>query len=253
MSNIVRIAQYDNSKGLTAKQAVDTANQRKVILLTNKDFDQRLVKTDTWKGEKEVYPAWTGTQVAYAKKNEKAGNFIEYTDSETNIRYVFEAGDAKGEKNVILAINHGFTQDGKPLITYNMDGENTVLVQIAKEAKVDIIPNFPTSDNWYLADSKFGIPVGERVDSSNDDARHLYRLDNGYVGLLARVYDDLGYVSRRDVYAYGRPSGRFGVLGIEAASGKNGIVPREVQELLDKVQELPGEAKKKFLSMLPKE
>ena len=30
--NIVKIAQYDNNKGLTAKQAVDTANQKKIIL-----------------------------------------------------------------------------------------------------------------------------------------------------------------------------------------------------------------------------
>ena len=229
--NMVKIAQYDNNKGLTAKQAVDTANQKKLILLSNKDFDQRLVKTDTWKSEKEVYPAWTGTQVAYTKKNEKVDKFIEYTDSETKIRYVFEAGDAKGEKNVILAINHGFTQDGKPLITYNKDGDNTVLVQIAKEAKVDIFPNFPTTNDWYLTDSKFGIPVVESAGSSNDDApRYLYRLDKGYVGLLARgyYYLILSYINRRYVYANLQPSDRFGVLGIE--SGKNGIVLREVQE-----------------------
>lgn len=248
--NTVKIAQYDNGKGLTAKQAVDTANQKKIILLTNKDFDQRLVKTDTWKSEKEVYPAWTGTQVAYAKKNEKVDKFIEYTDSETKIRYVFEAGDAQGEKNVILAINHGFTQDGKPLITYNKDGENTVLVQIAKEGKIDIVPNFPTSDNWYLTDSKFGIPVGESVGSSNDDARYLWRLDKGYVGLLARGDYDLDFDGRRNVDADDQPSVRFGVLGIE--SGKNGNVPRDVQELLEKVNELTGEARKQFLSMLPK-
>ena len=243
--NIVKIAQYDNNKGLTAKQAVDTANQKKIILLTNKDFDKRLMD-GTYKSEKEVYPAWTGTQVAYTKKNEKVDKFIEYTDSETKIRYVFEAGDAKGEKNVILAINHGFTQDGKPFIIYNKDGENTVLVQIDKSAKVDIISNFPTSDNWYLTDSKFGIPVGESVGSSNDDARYLWRLDKGYVGLLARVYD-----GRRDVVAFYQPSGRFGVLGIE--SGKTGNVPLEVQELLEKINQLPGEAKKQLLGLLPKE
>ena len=127
--NIVKIAQYDNNKGLTAKQAVDTANQKKIILLTNKDFDKRLMD-GTYKSEKEVYPAWTGTQVAYTKKNEKVDKFIEYTDSETKIRYVFEAGDAKGEKNVILAINHGKVASlllGKLLV---LIGESLVLCNI---------------------------------------------------------------------------------------------------------------------------
>lgn len=216
--NSIKIAQYDNCRGLTARQTVDTANHRKAVLRTNKDFDLRLVKTDTWKSEKNIYPVWTGTQVAYAKKNEKIGNFIEYTDSKTGIRYVFEAGDAKGEKNVIIAINQGFTQGAKSgiscdtsLITYVGDGGNNVFVRIAEEAKADILTGFPKSDNWYLADRKFGIPVGEKADSSKEETRYLWRLDGAYVGLLARSYH-IGVSGCRDVLATFRPSNRFGAL-----------------------------------------
>ncbi|MCX6772843.1 MAG: hypothetical protein NTV88_03695 [Candidatus Micrarchaeota archaeon] len=208
--NVIKIAPY--SKGLTAKQAIDTANRKKIVLLTNKEFDKRLMD-DTYKSEKEFYPAWTGTLVAYAKRDKKVDKFIEYTDTKSKIRYVFESGDAKGETNVLLAINHGFTQDGKPLITYNQDGKNTILVQIAKEAKVDVIPNFPVNGDYYLTESKFGIPVGERARTSND-ARYLHRyVEVNYVGLLSRAHLVIGCVSQWNVYAISDASERHGVLG----------------------------------------
>jgi len=225
---IIKIAQFninkcvldnvDNSKGMTAKQTIDTANRRMLTLLSNKEFDQRLVKTDIWKGEKWIYPIWTGTLVAFTKKNEKVDKFIEYIDPVTYIRYVFEAGDAKGEKNVVLAINHGFTLDGKPTFTYNQDGKDTVLVQIAKEAKVDIIPNFPTikmfASNWFLTENKFGIPVGRRVSSNISlrkiqDIHHLVRNDGDFVGLLVRNHFSDG---TRTVTAFNHPSCRLGAL-----------------------------------------
>ena len=74
MSTITKLAQYDNSNGLTQKEAIATANRMGARILSNKEFDQRLVLSDTYKSEKEVYPAWTGTSVAF--KGEGKGHRI---------------------------------------------------------------------------------------------------------------------------------------------------------------------------------
>ena len=179
---------------------IDENGSIKLALLTNNEIDERMTDSETRVLERtaHIYPAWTGTLIAMGKKDEKLGKFIEHTNSVSEIRYVFETGNAQGDKNVVLAINHGFTQDGKPLISYNEDGKNTILVLVAKEANVDIIPTLPIHGEWYLTDNKFGIPIGEPVSNPfyhgkmNDNSPQRCWVDHyypGYVGQLTRGFD----------------------------------------------------------------
>jgi len=218
--NVTKIAQYDGNKGLTQRQAVETANQRKLNLLTNKQFDERLVLTDTWKKEKEVYPAWSGTLGAYESPRKKLANIIQYTDPETKVTYTFEVPQKmQGAKDIALAVNHMVDAQGRPLITYENKGENDVIVKIADQSKIKVVEDFPRSDGWYATDPEFGIPTGSKISSSNSDARYLWQVDGGsYVGLAARRYYGFNIDVRRDVLLVRRPSDRAGVLGMESGA-----------------------------------
>lgn len=231
MGKIISLAQYDHKQGMTQPQAISQANQRRIVLLSNKQFDERLVTTNTWKSENEVYPAWTGTHITFDKG--KLGSTVVYVDPDTNQRHVFDVKankpEAVGEKNMALVINHGFTPAGKPTFELIEDGKD-YQVQINDSSQLKMIA-IPTKD-WYLTDAEFGIPTGEKVSSNLDDARCLYRVET-YSGLLARVnvLDDYDY--RRFVNAGFQPSVRLGVMGETTTTGVNGEanVARPLAEL----------------------
>ena len=211
MATVTKLAQYDNSKGLTQKEAISTANRMNSRILTNKEFDGRLVLSDTWKSEREVYPAWSGTLVAFKGKDEKLGDVVKYTDSKTNTPYLLEVRrEYQKERNAILVVNDGFLASGDALIVPNEKG-SIVTYDISDKSQVALLLNFPSSDGWYNADNKFGIPLGAGISSSNTDARYLYKVQN-YVGLLARGYYDFYGNFRRNVNAFDQPSVRCGVL-----------------------------------------
>ena len=153
----------------------------------------------------------------HGKKDAPLPKTVEYTDSETKEKWVFDTGAAAGSRNVILAINHGFTEDGKPIIQLHED-KNRVVVEITDPKKISILENFPSKDGWYMVDSTFGIPIGEKVDSGDSNARYLYRIGDEKAGLLARGYFLGGYGNWRGVGAGGWPSGRLGVLALETVA-----------------------------------
>jgi len=210
MEIVTKLAPYNNNKGLTQKEAVSTANKIGSRILTNKEFDKRLVLSDTWKSERDAYPAWTGTLVAFKGKDEKLGDVVKYTDSKTNTTYLFEVpAEYQKERNAILVVNHGFLASGDALIVPNEKG-SIVAYDITDKSEIALLRKFPSSNGWYCADNKFGIPLGVDIPSDNHYARYLYKVQN-YVGLLARGYSLLGY-NRWVVYAVDQPSDRFGVL-----------------------------------------
>ena len=151
------------------------------------------------------------TLVAFKGKDEKLGDVVKYTDSKTNTTYLFEVPkEYQKERNAILVVNHGFLASGDALIVPNEKG-SIVTYDISDKNQVALLLNFPSSDGWYSADNKFGIPLGAGISSSNTDARYLYKVQN-YVGLLARGNSYFDGINRWDVCAYVLPSGRFGVL-----------------------------------------
>ena len=82
----------------------------------------------------------------------------------------------------------------------------------------------PLQDGWYLTDEKYGIPNGERSNSSNPNARYLWRYQNeSFSGLLVRRYVGFGVGGRRYVDAALRPYFRFGVVKKEDQKSKEKV------------------------------
>jgi len=86
------------------------------------------------------------------------------------------------------------------------DGSSCKITENGKSAKATI----PEKEGWYEQD-KFGLPFGKPSGDSNQDARHLWRLDKNS-GLVARGYCRFGDGLRRGVDADYRPDRRLGVF-----------------------------------------
>lgn len=213
--NIVTLAEYCGNKGLTAPQAIQKANERRLVILSNKFLDKQLVKT---KGRMPVFgEVWSGTAVAYEKPGKKLGKEIVYADPQTKKRYVFPVKpDFRGERG-LLVVEHDFV-GGKPTFEILQDGNDFVFA-VSKEAGVTRVTGFPSKDGEYYP-NKFGIPIGKQVDDFRR-GRYLYRIDDGsFAGLLTRRCSSS---SKRQVSARERPSERCGVLAVEipiVAAGK---------------------------------
>lgn len=166
--------------GVAFTKAFEKAQAENRIIASNKRMDAALVGSDEWKSVKEVFACWTGTMAAYGAPGKKFGKEIVYTDPETKQRYVFPVNEEhRGEKNAILAINH---QDFK----MDYDGKDIVVIPEAGKA-YDLLIQFPIKDGWYVADEKYGIPVGKETSSENPEARYLVRVDGaGRIGPVAR-------------------------------------------------------------------
>jgi len=189
---VVRIAEYDNDRGLMIQAAIVAAGQRKLRILSNLELDKRLVGSDQWKSDREMYPCWSGTLIAYEKPDVAFGKIVAFSDLVVNVPKQF-----RGRVNSVLVCNHP---------DYNLKGG---VVTLGKSVRC---LSFPVNDGWYLTDKDFGIPTGIKISLLNKDARYLWRRNNSnYVGLVARGYGVISY--RRDVICYDYGSGRFGVFG----------------------------------------
>jgi hypothetical protein len=159
---ITKLAQYNDGKGLLTSQVFECAEKNHQRILTNLEIDERLVKTNRWESEKEMYPCWTSTHIKY---DAKSGEALVWNE---------------GEK---------------------------------KQTKI----SFPLKRGWYLTEKKYGIPNGTPSDSSNADARYLWRFeDSSFDGLVSRFYDWYGY-GRYVSCCHGDDLYRFGVLATERA------------------------------------
>ncbi|MFH1285592.1 MAG: hypothetical protein ABIH99_03330 [Candidatus Micrarchaeota archaeon] len=231
---VIQVAQFDNNKGFTLAQTIQELNARKLIILSTKFMDERLVNSSEWKKERKVYPARCGPLVAYEEtKDTKLGKEIIYNDPETGERYIFPVKlEFQGEKGLI-AVEHNIISNAST-IDIKKDGKDYVFV-ISSSASVVLEPNFPREDGWYLT-NQFGIPIGEKVSSDLLDARYLVQVDNGnFVGFFVRggCYRG-GYGGRRSVDLYDSwPSFRFGVLALESASGAGAA---DLQKLVAEVE-----------------
>lgn len=245
---IVVLADYDPSQGLTQKEAISMANKRRLRLLSNREFDRMLVLVDTGKSNKIVHPpAWTGTMTAYVESGKSFkeanrkddGKYVVWADPETGITYRFPVReDFRNAKNSILAINHGFDENGKPTFEIHEDGKDNISIHVPDEGKVHLIQGFPAEDRKFirgclnkdgkplmkvsglrLTDKNFLIPVGSKVDPHNPDARGLWRTDKR-VGLLARSdrSNMLWLYYWHQVIAINSPSKRFGALAMETSA-----------------------------------
>lgn len=202
------------ANGVPMEEAIQRADEAGLVIASNKRLSKALVGSEEWKQIEEVFACWDGTFTGYEKPDQKLGKIIEYTNSETGIRYVFPVPEEhQGKKNIVLVAEH-------PDFTLVKDGQN----RIVQAVTVDAVEKFPTSnEGWFLGDPKYDIPQGNKVHGSNQDARYLWRIEKR-VGLVARGYDGSwsGY-NRRSVGLDDWPSCGFGVA-VEATEGG---APRE--------------------------
>ena len=188
----------EEANGVSMEEAIALANKEKRIIASNKRLDQALVGSDEWRSIEKVFPCWTGTMTAYEEVGKPFGEIVEYTDDNTGLKYLFEVPQKyKGKKDCILVCEH-------PDFSLETKGDERII----RAAKIDLIEKFPANVDWYLVDSKHGIPFGDSVKFS-DDTRYLYRIEKR-VGPVARGYGDCGDDNRRNVDIDDWPSGGLG-------------------------------------------
>jgi len=192
--NLIKIADYDNN-GLDLEQTLVKAETQELRIPNNLEIDQRLVKTEDWKKEKEMYPCRTGTFFAYESPNVPLGKKIEWEGYSVIVPKEFQ-----GKKNIALVCNHPhFKLENK---IFSSD----------KFTSIEI----PIETGWYQPEDQFGFPTGKKYKDREDHLRFLWRYTGQpYLGLLVRRYFDFDDYGRRFVDAGVRPYVRFGVFGIK--------------------------------------
>ena len=198
------------ANGVPAWEAIEQANKEEKIIIPNCVHDRILVETDHWQNPeiKAGYPAWTGTGIVYEAPGKAFGKRVVFNWQDENVKYSVSFSVPKqfqGKKGCVLVVEH-------PDFVFEPKGKNRFELKVKDENLVHIVENFPASDGWYNQDERFRIPVGNPVDSSDPDARRLWRIDDdSYVGLLARSFSGIRGYLRQDVGAGRRLSDRLGV------------------------------------------
>ena len=195
--------------GVTMEEALAKAEAEKRVIASNRRLDQALVGSDEWESIRDVFACWTGTMSAYEEVGKPFGEVVEYVDDQTKLKYLFVVPqNYRGKTDCILVAEH-------PDYSLEIKGND----RIVRAAVVDLIERFPAeTQKWYLADPKHGIPFGEQVDSSDSNARYLWRIEKR-VGPVARSYDYYYGDNRRYVLLDDWPSGGLGVAVESRVSG----------------------------------
>jgi hypothetical protein len=188
-----------NVNGVTMEEALRRTDKAGLVIASNKRLGKALVGSNEWRQVSDVFTCWSGTMAAYDKPGQKLGKMIEYTDPLTRKKYIFPVPEEhQGKKNVILVAEH-------PDFTLERDGKTSIV----QAKKVGIVEEFPVSNNYYLADPKYGIPTGEKVDYFNPEGRLLARVRK-WVGLVACKNENWTGHPKQLVYVDKQPSDWFG-------------------------------------------
>jgi len=172
-----------------------------VKIIGAKTADHLLVKTDKWKDVTDAFPCPVGTAIAYEATGKKLDNEVIFA-YRGNRRIILSTGKYKGEKDIALVAMDISAED------IQIDRADFRIV--VPDKRLIVVPDFPSKDGWYMPHAETLVPHGKQVERS-DEARRLWRIDNGsYVGLLVRDIDNSFYV-RHDVNAFMRPDVRCGV------------------------------------------
>ncbi len=212
MGSIAPLAKFNNNLGMDGISAIAAANKGGVRILSNGEFEKRIL-SGALSLEKEIYPAWTGTLVAFKGKGEPFGRAVIYKS--LGASYVFEVPEEyRGESNAALVVNHGFLNIEKdlltpriPLIIPRREG-NTVTYEITDKGRIQLFRGFPQGDGYYKINNPFGIPCEAADSKDGPGIRYFYRIKGEYAGLLVRGND----FCPTGVGAYYMPSNKHGVL-----------------------------------------
>ena len=172
---------------MTLSEALALAREPSRLIVPNVVHDEVLTKTDV------QYYVRTGTIIIYEVPDKPFGEIVAFEQTKFVVPVRF-----RGLKNCALAVEHPdfeLTPDGK--------------LVVPDETMIHLIRNFPIRDGWHNVHTETGIPHDIEVESTNESARFLYRLDSSYLGPLVRADNVIrrGNVLLNDI----QPSNRLGV------------------------------------------
>lgn len=198
--NLVVLRRHSSTMLFDAHLLVETFNKENgtgLKVVSHKVAGVALTVGDTWMSL-PLFPV--DTSIAYEKPGTRLDKEIVFS-AENEPRVVLATGKFKGERDVAL-VSLGLTS-----ADFVKDGNSIVLA--IPDNRLILVPNLPGSDGWYMLHEQTGVPHGGRVGASQNTG-YLRRLnDSSYLGLLVRF----GYFNGRQfIYAYCRPSSRFGVV-----------------------------------------
>ncbi len=191
-------------KGLNLFQALALAKREGSIIVPNDIHDRILTKKEDEQYFKENYPVRTGTFIIYEALDKKFGSTVVFSWEDNKVKYFISFEVPKqfqGKTNCVLVVEH-------PDFEIVGIDDNRYEIRI-KDEHINLIRGFRGEDGWYKQHTETGIPQGRKVKESSD-ARYLRRLDDSYLGHVARG-DVFNYDYRGDVSLDDRPSDRFGV------------------------------------------
>lgn len=189
---------YGALRMLAEGASFKSLKQMDELLVPKTDAQKRMSKELEKEAEdKGTYTFWTSTPEIREAPNVAFGKVAKLGN------LVFEIPEEfQGKKNAAIVLDPSSIK-----IEERNDGTVFLLGKVQK-----LVENIPTKDGWYPTDKDTGIPIdtGEKVSSSNPDARYYYGTNSAFVGLAVRgcVDDD----NRRDVALYFRPDVAFGVV-----------------------------------------
>ncbi len=161
------------------EEAIRRADDAGLVMAPNGRMSQAL-RCDEWRRLEGLFGCWTGTMVGYDLPDKRLGTSIEYTDPNTNIRYVFPVPkDHVGEKNIALVAEH-------PDFTLETDG----MSRIVQAKDTCIVTEFPVDKDMHVLDPRFSIPRGQRIHRNDEE-----ELPDD-VGTISRIEKRVGLASR---------------------------------------------------------
>jgi hypothetical protein len=210
------------SDSITMGKVLMRANEEKLTLVPNREFDRRIVLTDEWRAERNMYPVWTGTLVAYGLPT-KAGT-LSFKDIRSGFTYLFNIPAehlSLWTPNSVLVAEHGFVNGNleRPTITIEEDGSKR-LFRIEEESIIAIHGGFPLTSAMRRT-NELGIPLlGTYLPAEESHGtRYLLRArqNSSYVGLVSRGHYACNNTNglMQGVVAYLPPSKRLGALAYE--------------------------------------
>ncbi|MFH1447781.1 MAG: hypothetical protein ABIG39_02870 [Candidatus Micrarchaeota archaeon] len=223
---VITLAKDERGHRISPIEAIQRANKQRVVLLSNKHIDDNLVGGKRWKKETDICSILTGTLIAHEKPGKRLGSTIEWVDRSRDVKYTFEVPvEARGERNIALVVNHGFTEDGDPIIEIEHMHKKHFVIHITDKSRMETMQEFPVTEGWHIPDGKFGIPVGPKHNfikgRMDKDMRNLvYRFPVG-IGLVTRHRDPMGLdrAMTRSV-DISLPFSTHGALAFETEPGK---------------------------------
>ncbi len=219
---VVRIAQYDDDKGLGLLAYLGELAKRKQRVPTMQEISQRLIHSNQWEKEKEMYPCWAGPLVVHEVPDKPFGKTVEWEGLTVHVPKKWQ-----GKANLVILDAHpDFKRQGSVF----WPGPKAQARPMPKE-----------DGCWYDVDPIFEYPIGEPKDYSDSRRRLWRRTSSPYIGLVARGGVWYGY-DRRGVSCYYVPSYRLGVFGTPI--GKSSSEPAKYDGFLAWLDKTKNPSKK---------